>query len=53
MRKELDKVYSPKQFEDKIYQFWQEKEYFRAKPDPEKKPYTDVYKRQSRGTLTL
>ncbi|MEE1491875.1 MAG: class I tRNA ligase family protein, partial [Massilioclostridium sp.] len=42
MRKELDKVYSPKQFEDKIYQFWQEKEYFRAKPDPEKKPYTIV-----------
>ena len=35
MRKELAKNYSPREFEDRIYQNWCEKGYF--KPDPDKK----------------
>ncbi len=42
MRKELEKVYAPKQFEDRIYRFWMEKGCFRGVIDPEKKPYTIV-----------
>lgn len=40
--RELDKVYNPRQFEDKIYEFWMEHKYFHAEPDPKKKPYTIV-----------
>lgn len=42
MRKELDKVYDPKQVEDKTYQFWLDGHYFHAEVDPEKEPYTIV-----------
>lgn len=42
MKKELEKVYDPKQVEDKTYRFWLEKRYFHAEPDPKKKPYTIV-----------
>ncbi|MBQ7082357.1 MAG: valine--tRNA ligase, partial [Oscillospiraceae bacterium] len=42
MRKELEKVYDPKQVEDKTYANWVEKNYFHAAPNPEKKPYTIV-----------
>ena len=42
MRKELAKAYSPKDFEDRIYALWNEKEAFKAVPDPEKQPYTIV-----------
>lgn len=42
MKKELEKLYSPKDFEDRIYAFWQEKNCFHAEPNPEKKPYTIV-----------
>lgn len=42
MRKELEKTYDPKSFEDKIYQYWMEGNFFKAIPDPEKKPYTIV-----------
>ena len=42
MGKQLEKVYNPKQFEDRIYRFWMESGYFRAQRDPEKKPYTIV-----------
>lgn len=42
MKKELEKVYDPKQVEDKTYQFWVEKRYFHAEPNPKKKPYTIV-----------
>ncbi len=42
MRKELDKVYAPKQFEDRIYQYWMDKGCFRGVIDPQKKPYTIV-----------
>lgn len=42
MRKQLDKTYDPKQFEDRIYQMWLDGGYFHAEPDPQKKPYTIV-----------
>ena len=42
MRKELAKTYAPKEFEERIYKDWEEKGYFRAEIDPEKKPYTIV-----------
>ncbi|MFI3200333.1 MAG: valine--tRNA ligase [Eubacteriales bacterium] len=42
MKKELDKKYDPKGMEDKIYQKWEEKKYFRAEVDKDKKPFTIV-----------
>lgn len=36
----LDKTYDPKSFEEKLYQEWEEKGCFVAKPNPNKKPYT-------------
>ena len=42
MKKELEKLYEPKQTEDKIYAYWLENDCFRADPDPEKEPYTIV-----------
>ncbi len=42
MQNEIAKIYDPKQTEDKWYQVWQEKKYFHAKVNSEKKPYTIV-----------
>ena len=42
MAKELAKSYKPSEFEDKIYDFWLEGNYFHAEADPDKKPYTIV-----------
>ncbi|MDR2932854.1 MAG: class I tRNA ligase family protein, partial [Oscillospiraceae bacterium] len=42
MQKELSKQYDPKQVEDRIYQFWLDGDYFHAKPNPDKEPYTIV-----------
>ena len=42
MKKELDKLYDPKQVEDRIYDFWLRGNYFHAEPDETKKPYTIV-----------
>ena len=42
MRKELEKTYDPSSFEDRLYHEWEEKGYFHAERDPEKKPYTIV-----------
>ena len=42
MAKELAKLYDPKNVEDRIYNFWLEKNYFHAKNDPDKQPYTIV-----------
>lgn len=42
MKKELAKTYSPKDFEDRLYKYWEESGYFKAERDPEKKPYTIV-----------
>ncbi|MCL2071134.1 MAG: valine--tRNA ligase [Oscillospiraceae bacterium] len=40
--KQLDKNYSPKEFENRIYADWEEKGYFRAVVDKAKKPYCIV-----------
>lgn len=42
MRKELGKLYEPKEVEDKIYKYWLDNDCFKAEPDPKKKPYTIV-----------
>jgi valyl-tRNA synthetase len=42
MAKELAKSYKPSEFEDKIYDFWLEGNYFHAEVDKDKKPYTIV-----------
>ena len=36
MKKELAKVYNPKEMEDRIYQNWLDKGYFHAKVNPDK-----------------
>ena len=40
--RELDKVYNPKQVEDKIYKNWVDNKYFHAEVDSKKTPYTIV-----------
>ena len=42
MKKELDKVYNPGNFEDRIYKYWNDGGCFRAEADRTKKPYTIV-----------
>jgi len=42
MRKELEKTYSPKDFEDRLYKYWEESGFFKAERDPAKTPYTIV-----------
>ena len=42
MRKQLEKVYDPSQVEDRTYDFWLRGNYFHAKVDPDKKPFTIV-----------
>jgi len=42
MQKELEKVYDPKQVEDRIYDFWLKGNWFHAEPNPDKKPFTIV-----------
>ena len=42
MSKELAKSYSPKDFEDRIYKFWNDSGCFHAEADKKKKPYTIV-----------
>ena len=42
MKKELAKTYSPKDFEDRLYKYWEENGFFKAERDPDKKPYTIV-----------
>ena len=42
MAKEMAKAYNPKEVEEKIYDFWQEGNYFHAEVDKDKKPYTIV-----------
>ncbi|MBO4535217.1 MAG: class I tRNA ligase family protein, partial [Clostridia bacterium] len=38
----IPKTYSPQDFEKDIYKFWEDNNYFGAKPNPDKKPYTIV-----------
>ena len=42
MSKELAKTYDPKGIEDALYEKWENKKYFHAKPDRSKKPFTIV-----------
>ncbi|MGN0642175.1 MAG: valine--tRNA ligase [Huintestinicola sp.] len=42
MKKELSKVYEPREVEDKIYKFWMDNDCFKATVDKQKKPYTIV-----------
>ncbi len=42
MKRELDKLYSPSDFEDRIYKMWVNENCFHAVRDPEKTPYTIV-----------
>ena len=42
MKKELEKVYDPKQVEDRIYDQWLQGGYFHAQVNPHKTPYTIV-----------
>lgn len=42
MNDKLSKVYDPKEVEDRIYKKWQDKNYFRAEIDKNKKPFTIV-----------
>lgn len=39
---ELSKAYNPKAVEEKWYSFWEEKGYFKARPNPQKQPYCIV-----------
>ena len=41
-KKNLNTTYNPKDFEKRLYEHWLEKDYFTAKVDPDKKPYTIV-----------
>ena len=40
--KELEKNYNPSQIENKLYQKWLDNKYFRARKNPDKKPFTIV-----------
>lgn len=40
MIENLAKTYNPKDFEDRLYQFWKENDYFKAEVNSDKKPFT-------------
>ncbi len=42
MKRELPKLYEPRDVEDKIYKYWMDGGYFKAHVDKNKKPYTIV-----------
>ena len=42
MAKELAKAYSPGEFEERIYKFWEDNGFFHAEVDETKKPYSIV-----------
>ena len=44
MAKQLEKVYDPKQVEDRTYQFWLDKNYFHADAESKKEPYTSSFR---------
>lgn len=39
---EMDKAYNPKDFEDRLYQFWEENDYFKPDENSDKEPFTVV-----------
>ncbi|MDD6265497.1 MAG: valine--tRNA ligase [Clostridia bacterium] len=42
MKKELDKTYSPKEIEARLYSFWEENGFFKPDPDENKPPFSVV-----------
>ena len=42
MKREMDKIYNPKDVEENIYKEWEKKGYFKAKVNSKKKPFTIV-----------
>ena len=42
MAKQLDKIYNPRDVETRLYKEWEEKKYFHAEVNEEKKPFTIV-----------
>lgn len=40
MLENLSKTYDPKDFEDRLYKYWNEEGYFKAEVDKDKKPFT-------------
>ncbi len=40
MLENLSKTYNPKDFEDRLYKYWNDNDYFKAHVDKNKKPYT-------------
>ena len=38
----LSKTYNPKDFEQRLYQEWMDKGYFKSSPNPDKKPFCIV-----------
>jgi valyl-tRNA synthetase len=40
--KNINTTYNPKEVEDRIYNFWVDKNYFHAEPDPDKEAFTIV-----------
>ncbi len=42
MDNNLAKTYDPKEFEDRIYDFWMERDFFKAEIDRDKEPYTII-----------
>lgn len=42
MKKEMSKVYEPHEVEDRIYEWWQKKGYFKPEVHPDGKPYTII-----------
>ncbi|MDE5852587.1 MAG: valine--tRNA ligase, partial [Oscillospiraceae bacterium] len=42
MKKELEKIYSPEKFEERLYKKWNDSGYFHAEVDFKKEPYTIV-----------
>ncbi|MBR0458050.1 MAG: class I tRNA ligase family protein [Victivallales bacterium] len=54
MSEEMSKAYEPSEVESKWYQAWEERGYFHADPNSEKKPYTIVIPPPNvTGILTL
>ncbi len=41
-REPLPKAYDPSQVENRLYEWWERSGYFRATPDPDKKPFTII-----------
>ena len=42
MQEEIPKVYTPKNVEERIYDFWLKRRYFHAEVNPDRQPYTIV-----------